>query len=496
MSGTNPASCARLLLALSLSATVASMSACATGRSGAPRVTRAVTGSADFSRSTSLEKIGDAELDELTNAFADRYRTLLEDAVSAVVTGNPDARQRSLAQRFLVETTTSAYDIVTNGDPFSQVLDLTIMVTLTSQVWIDDDRATREFGGARGEPLVASLRRAREEAWDIAARVFTPDQLSALDFLIAGWRRANTGVEDVSFVRFGDFAEARGQSVITEAAQGGGLFQPINQAVDEAVAYRKLLERMFYLAKRAPTLINWQSQSVIDQVLAKEETVLALRNLDSVTGSVDELGKTVSRLTDDIPKIIASEREAVFAEIDRMQDDVQSSLAEVRVIAEEARAATADVRAVVDGVAPALGEAQKTLDAAQPTLAAVERLAQTSERILGKVAEMSGPPNPDAKPFDIAEYRGALTDATATLAEANTLIERGESLAASPAVRGVIDEVTEATEQRIASFEAAVKRIVWLVGGVGAALVLLGFASLAALKYIPGARPRQAGGAA
>jgi hypothetical protein len=157
------------------------MPACVTGRGGAPRVTKAVTGSADFSRSTSLEKIGDAELDELTNAFADRYRTLLEDAVSAVVTGNADARQRSLAQRFLVETTTSAYDIVTNGDPFSQVLDLTIMVTLTSQVWIDDDRATREFGEARGEPLVASLRRAREESWDIAARVFTPDQLSALD---------------------------------------------------------------------------------------------------------------------------------------------------------------------------------------------------------------------------------------------------------------------------------------------------------------------------
>jgi hypothetical protein len=496
MSRTNPAPRARLVVALSLSAVIACLSGCAAGRGGAPRVTKAVSGSTDFNRSSSLEKIGDAELDELTNAFADRYRTLLEDAVSAVVTGNPDARQRSLAQRFLVETTSSAYDIVTNGDPFSQVLDLTIMVTLTSQVWIDDDRATREFGEVRGEPLVASLRRAREEAWDITARVFTPDQLSALDFLIAGWRRANTGVEDVSFVRFGDFAEARGQSVITEVAQGGGLFQPINQAVDEAVAYRKLLERMFYLAKRAPTLINWQSQSVIDQVLAKEETIGALRNLDSVTGSVDELGKTVSRLGEDIPRIVASEREAIFKEIDRLQDDVQSSLAEVRVIAEQARVATTNVRAVVDGVAPALGEAQKTLDAAQPTLAAVERLAGASERILGQVAEMSGPPNPDAKPFDIAEYRGALVDATATLSQANTLIERGESLASSPAVRGIIDEVTEATEQRIASLEEAVTRIVWLIGGVGAALVLFSFTLLGALRYLPGAPSRQAGGAA
>jgi len=489
---------ARCIVTVSLLAP--SLAGCVVPGGAAPRVERAVTNSTDFSRSASLPKIGATELDELTNAFADRYRTLLEDAISEVVRGNPDARQRALAQRFLVESATSAYDIVTNREPFSQVLDLTIMVTLTSQIWIDDDRATREFGEVRGDPLVASLRRAREEVWLIAARVLTPDQLSALDFLIASWRRANASVEDVSFVRFDDFASTRGQSVIAAAAQGGGLFQPLNQAVDEAVAYRKLLERMFYLAKRAPTLINWQSQSMIDQILAKEESVLALRNLDSATTSVEVLSTTVSRLADEIPKLIVSEREAISAELDRRQEALQDALAEVRTIAETARAATAEVRTVVDGVAPALGEAQKTLEAAQPTLAAVERLAETSERILGKVAEMSGPPDPDAKPFDIAEYRDVLAEATSALVEANALVERGESLAGSPVIRGVIDEVTEATEQRIASFEAAAVRIVWLVGGIGAALCLLAFvlafALAAALRRMPGAAAAGSGGSA
>jgi hypothetical protein len=333
---------------------------------------------------------------------------------------------------------------------------------------------------------VTALRQAREEAWDIAGRVLLPDQLSALDFMIASWRRNNLGVEDVSFVRFDDFADSRGSALIADAEQGGGLFQPLNQAVDEAVAYRKALERIFFLAKRAPTLVNWQAQSVIDQVLAKEETIKALGNLDTVTASVDVLGSTVRQLAEDVPNIVKSEREAIFAELDRRQKDIDGALADVKTIANDARLATDNVQRTLDGVAPTLKDVQATLDAAQPTLAAVERLAATSERMLGKVAEMSGPPDPNAKPFDIAEYRGALADATAALVEANKALDRGESLAASPAIKGIIQEVTHATEERINSLETTLSRIVWLVGGVAAGLLVLTFALAIAYRRLGG----------
>ena len=471
---------------LGLSGAVLLASGCIASRSSAPRVEKAVLGSADFSRGAALQKIDSEELNQLTNAFADRYRTLMEDAISEIITGNADARQRALANRFLVESTTSAYDIATSGEPFSQVLDLTIMITLTSQVWIDNDRASREFGEARGQILIDALRQAREEAWTIAARVLLPDQLSALDFMIASWRRDNADVQDVSFVRFDDFADSRGSALIAEAKEGGGLVAPLNQAVDEAVEYRKVLERIFFLAKRAPTLINWQTQSVIDQVLSKEETLNALENLDTVTASVDALGATVQQLATDVPNIIQHEREAIFAELDRRQEDIDGALANVKTIAEEARIATDNVQKTLDGVAPTLKEVQTTLDAAQPTLAAVERLAATSERLLGKVAEISGPPDPNAKPFDIAEYRGALADATATLVEANKALDRGESLAGSPAIKGIIQEVTHATEERINSLETTLSRIVWLVGGIAAGLIVLAFVLAIAYRRLGG----------
>lgn len=291
-----------ILVSCTLIATTLVIGCAAPGARAAPRREKPVTGSTDFNRSTANQKISPEELDEITNAFADRYRTLMEDAIAEVVKNNPDARARATAQRLLVESTTSAYDIVTNGDPFSQVLDLTIMVTLTSQVWIDDDRATREFGPERAEPLVTGLRQAREEIWRIAARVFLPDQLAALDFMIASWRRDNRGVEDTSFVRFDDFAEQRGEGLIRDVASGGGLFQPLNQAIDESVAYRKLGERIFYLAKRMPTLANWQTQAFADEMLAKEETKRALANLDGVSKSVESLGATVTQLAADVPR--------------------------------------------------------------------------------------------------------------------------------------------------------------------------------------------------
>jgi hypothetical protein len=48
----------------------------------------------------------------------------------------------------LVESTSSVYDIATSGDPAMQVLDLTVAVTLMSQVWIDDEPRR---GGVQGQ---------------------------------------------------------------------------------------------------------------------------------------------------------------------------------------------------------------------------------------------------------------------------------------------------------------------------------------------------------
>src|SRR4051794_9013864 len=220
-------------------------------------------------------KVTPAELDELTRAFADRYVGLLASTCDALKKGNTDPVQRREAQELMIDAATNVYDIASNADAFTRMLDLVVVSTLVSQVWIDDDRAGEIFGD-RGEVLVRALHHGRVEAWALAGRVLRPDQLDVLDYTIWDWRRQNPDMVRASFVRFSNFALDRGRSANAEVLAAGGFFKDIGQtgqAVDEA---RLLTERMFYRLKREPTLLRWQAEAAKDDLVATPEVDRAL----------------------------------------------------------------------------------------------------------------------------------------------------------------------------------------------------------------------------
>jgi len=88
-----------------------------------------------------------------------------------------------------------------------QALDLVVSATLQSTVWIDENRAEEVFGD-RAPILIRALRTMRVEAWELAAKLLTQDQLEQLDYIIIEWRRLHPEVEDVAFVKFDTFAGA------------------------------------------------------------------------------------------------------------------------------------------------------------------------------------------------------------------------------------------------------------------------------------------------
>ena len=209
------------------------------------------------------------ELDELTRAFADRYVGLLYSTCDALKKDNPDPVQRREAQVLMVDCATNIYDIASNADAFTRMLDLVVVTTLVSQVWIDDDRVAEVFPG-REELLIRALHHGRVEAWALAAQVLRPDQIDLLDYLLWDWRRHNPGMDRASFVRFSNFAIGRGKSANSEVLAAGGFYANVGrqgQAMDEA---RLLSERMFYMFKREPTLLRWQADTM------KEDLFIAL----------------------------------------------------------------------------------------------------------------------------------------------------------------------------------------------------------------------------
>ncbi|MEQ1517790.1 MAG: hypothetical protein ABL931_15010, partial [Usitatibacteraceae bacterium] len=258
------------------------------------------------------------ELDQLTYAFADRYLTYIVSACEAIEKDNPNAEQRRLAHQIKLVQVSSIYDIVTNADPFTQLLDLTLVVTLQSQKWIDENQAERWFG-ERARPLIAASRKAREDIWRIAARVMKPDQLEVLDYLIWDWRQKNRDIQLVSYVRFDDFASTRGKSAVAEVKSGGGFLAPVDEAKKAVDEVRLLAERAFYISKRMPFLMNWQMRSAIDETLNDPQ-------VKDITSNFTRVSSTLDR----IPADIARERAAIFSEMYKQQPFLNNMFAQVR----------------------------------------------------------------------------------------------------------------------------------------------------------------------
>jgi hypothetical protein len=276
------------------------------GGCAAPTRNPVKDGPQQISETDSNQPIRLAELDELTRAFADRYVGLLYSVCDDLKKDNPDPVQRREAQVLMVDCATNIYDIASNADAFTRMLDLVVVTTLVSQVWIDDDRVAEVFAG-REELLIQALHHGRVEAWALAAQVLRPDQIDLLDYLLWDWRRHNPDMVRVSFVRFSNFAIGRGKSANAEVLAAGGFFANVGQtgqAIDEA---RLLAERMFYMLKREPTLLRWQVDTLKEDIFTAlddrmkqaDETVANVRAVVSEANElVTSLGPTSKSLNE------------------------------------------------------------------------------------------------------------------------------------------------------------------------------------------------------
>lgn len=363
------------------------------------------------------QPISSAELDELTRAFADRYVGLLYSACDTVKKDNPDPVQRREAQVLLAECSVNMYDIASNADAFTRLLDLVVITRLTSQVWVDDGRAEQVFHDRAG-PLADAMHHAQSEAQALAARVLTVAQLAALDSLLLDWREENPEMVRASFVRFSNFAVGRGRSAASEVLAARGFFAEVGQAgqaVDEA---RLLGERMFYQLKREPTLLRWQAAAAKDDLFATPEVASALADLHRLTDQAEQL-----------PAHIATEREALLAALDSRMASADATIGRVKDLIVETRTLVASL----EPASKSLDQVLKTGDTLFARYDAWDRW--TFEH--------------DPKPFDIREYTEMVKESATTTQELSELVKASNDLLASREWQARIDEWNRSADGRI-----------------------------------------------
>src|SRR5262249_23117335 len=139
---------------------------------------------------------------------------VISSAADDIKRDNPDPVQRRAAHQIKLNGVMAINDIVSGNDPYSRTLDLVVAVTLESIVLIDENGAERMFG-ERAPGLIRAIRMMRVEAWELAAKVLTQEQLDLLDHIILEWRRTHREIDQVAFVKFDNFAGVRAAALLS-----------------------------------------------------------------------------------------------------------------------------------------------------------------------------------------------------------------------------------------------------------------------------------------
>jgi hypothetical protein len=377
------------------------------------------------------------QLDQLSNAFADRYFTLMVGASEKVMRDNPDLQQRRIMNGLRLLGVSSMYDIATSPDTVTQLIDQIVVVTLQNYFWVDSGRSQAVWGD-RAQTLVQNLRRAREDIWQIASRVFTRDQLDELDLLISNWWSTNGGTEFVAYVRFSDVAAGRGSELIEEVKSGGGLLEPLDRATEQVAQANYALERSFFWAKRVPLFAGWNVQAITYDFLVMPESQRLLQNINNVSDTTAALPELLASKGEMGKELLTQYRESIVA--------TGTLLDKVAPLATNTQAILRDS----DSAMKSVTEALKIVQAMQQASAA---------------ANAGAPP---AKPVDLKEYESLLQEVHRNLVEANKLLSTTNEISDQRQLSERLKPIESLIQMRIREIQGATDEVtgnlVWRIG--------------------------------
>ena len=365
-------------------------------------------------------------LDQLCQAFGERYVNANRNATDLIEQGTKDQNIRAHAHAHKLRTAISAFDILSGPSPFAKLMDLVLLVELQYRVWVTDKMGAKVFGAAAALPLEAALTEGRADVWRMAGLVLKPEQRQVVEEMIDTWRERNPNVEAVAYVRFSEFSEYRGKSILDGVPFGSGLLAPVSDAMRQLEETRMLAERAMYLTKRMPQLARWQAEALLNTALMHPE--------------VQRMNDTVIRVVtvlEGLPAKVAEERAVILKKMEEREKTIGA-------IAQDVRATAADAKTIAQEMHSLLAEAEGVVKAADVLAARIMPAGSAAK---------------DAPPFDIREY-------TATVRALRELLE-------SPAWTARLSEVDQTTKSRVAHAGEELGKLSTVIFWQAAGLILL-----------------------
>ncbi|MEE8459821.1 MAG: hypothetical protein V3S08_08100, partial [Phycisphaerales bacterium] len=290
--------------------------------------------------------------------------------------------------------------------------------------------------------MLKICRQGEAEIWKIAEEVLTEDERQGMHVMINAWREENPNVRQVSYVRFGDFAESRRQMHTTTRGARSllGLFAldplaNLDPTTAEIERSRLLAERGFYFTKRLPMLLTATAAQVYFEIAATDEAALLRANVAIVVDVAQRLAKTAEQAPDKLAERIAVEREAAIIQIEN-------------VIAAQREAAIIQIAETVRTEREAL---LASLESEEPRVVALltelRQTVQSTTQLVDaiKVFIPEQPADPRGEPVDVQ----AIVEQTTLAAEGLNALVQSVDRALAP------DDL----EVRLAQLDLAISRV-------------------------------------
>ena len=352
---------------------------------------------------TETSKKNQQEVQSELMAFADRYFAVTLESAKTLeqVLDTPESRYTAAGARLVALVVTT--DIAASPNPGAALLDMTVFVTLKRMAW--EDYWMPEVYGEAGRPVLDALRELEDDIWQIAAGVYTPDQLSELKGLIDDWRSQHPDMHTVDFVRLGEIGNARKVQTLIDASRPGGMLAPVKEANRELEEMRLLAERLAFMATRMQLMLSLQVEMASTKLAVQPEVRQLLDDSRTFAEVSDRAAEAFATLVADLPE----ERRATI-------DQILAGLGEER---EQIMAELTDEDA---GLRPTLGDVRDTFEAGRQLSEKLNETVISMNRLVDRVLERE-----PARRFDIMDYRATIEEATNTVQEfqaALTTIER------------------------------------------------------------------------
>ena len=390
----------------------------------------------------------EVELQSELMSYADRFASIITQALEDFETLNPKPQARQVILSDLVYSISAVYTIAAEPNPQVGLLDMVAVTTLGRIIYEENIR--RKYGKST-EVLGDGFRQMEKDIWSITAKVLTSEQRGELRQLILLWRKQNPDKVVYNYLRFSDFAAQRRNSTLVKRVQTGGLFKTVQEVTQQVEETRMLAERGIFLGTRLPLMMGNFAEVWMSQLLVSPETSKILADVHTFSTVSERLAKVAEQLPNqimkDVSKLQKQTVKQVMADINVWSvvtlDNVMAKVAIEREafisqfmnrLIGEQKIALEALLTEEQRVTGLVTELRKTIEGSNNLLLSVNTLAETFN-----VGEPSPEPK-DSKPFDIKEYQD-------TIAEVTTLVETTNQLVGTVGLEKLLPELIKAVDQ-------------------------------------------------